>query len=43
MSVGAEGVSFAKVEVPKQRRETRIVRDLPVEELASEIVEWLRS
>ncbi len=43
VSVGAEGVSFAKVEVPKQRRETRIVRDLPVEEFASEIVEWLRS
>jgi len=42
-AVGAEGVSFESVEVPKQRRDTRIVKDVPVDEIAREIVEWLRS
>jgi electron transfer flavoprotein beta subunit len=41
--VGAEGVTWASVEVPKSRRETRIVKDRPVEEIAAEIVEWVRS
>jgi len=42
-AVGAEGVSFESVEVPRQRRDTRIVKDVPVDEIAREIVEWLRS
>ena len=42
-TVGAEGVTYASVEVPQQRRETRIVKDVPVVEIASDIVEWLRS
>ena len=42
-TVGAEGVTYASVEVPQQRRETRIVKDVPVEEIAGDIVEWLRS
>lgn len=42
-AVGAADVSFEKVEVPKQRRETRIVKDVPVDEIAREIVDWLRS
>lgn len=42
-AVGAEGVTYASVEVPQQRRETRIVKDVPVEEIAGDIVEWLRS
>jgi len=40
--VGAEGVRFLDVEVPKQQRETRIVRDMPAEEVARELVEWIR-
>ena len=40
--VGAEGVTFVKVELPQQRRETRIVKDLSAEEIAREIVEWIR-
>jgi electron transfer flavoprotein beta subunit len=40
--VGAEGVTFASVELPRQRRETRIVKDLPDEEIAREIVEWIK-
>ncbi len=42
-AVGAEGVTYEKVEVPQQRRDTRIVKDVPVDEIAREIVEWLRS
>ena len=40
--VGAEGVAFASVALPKQLRETRIVKDLPVDAIATEIVEWIR-
>jgi electron transfer flavoprotein beta subunit len=40
--VGAEGVSYLGVELPSQRRETRIVKDLSVDEIAAEIVAWLK-
>ncbi len=40
--VGAEGVSYASVELPSQRRETRVVKDMPVEEIAQEIVAWIK-
>lgn len=42
-AVGAEDVTYASVEVPQQRRDTRIVKDVSVEEIAGDIVEWLRS
>jgi electron transfer flavoprotein beta subunit len=40
--VGAAGVEFLQVEIPKQRRSTRVVEDASVEEMAREIVEWIR-
>jgi len=40
--VGAEGVTFYKVELPQQKRDTRIVKDMPVEEIAREIVDWIK-
>ena len=40
-SVGADGLTFANVELPKQRRDTRIVKNAAVEEIANEIVEWI--
>lgn len=40
--VGAEGMTFEKVELPSHQRETRIVKDMPVEEIAREIVEWIK-
>lgn len=40
--VGAAGVSYLSVELPKQRRETRIVRDMPVDDIAREIVDWIK-
>lgn len=38
----AEGIQFKRVELPEQRRETRIVEDSTVDEVASEIVAWIR-
>ncbi|QLA21487.1 electron transfer flavoprotein subunit beta/FixA family protein [Desulfolutivibrio sulfoxidireducens] len=40
---GIEGVTFASVELPKQRRETRIVKDTPAEDIAREILAWLNA
>lgn len=37
-----EGLRFVTVSVPKQVRETRIVKDKAPEEIAREIVEWIR-
>ena len=36
-----DGLVFARVALPKQRRETNMVRDLPVDDIAREIVEWI--
>jgi electron transfer flavoprotein beta subunit len=41
--VGVGGVQFAAVDLPKQRRETRVVKDTPAEEIAREIVDWLKT
>src|SRR5579872_7185973 len=38
--VPATGLCFASVTLPKQQRATRIVKDMPVEEIAREIVAW---
>jgi len=40
--VGAGGVTYLGVELPTQRRETRIVKDLSVDEIAGEIVAWIK-
>lgn len=42
VAVGAQGVKFVTAELPKQKRETRIVKDASPEEVAREIVEWIR-
>jgi len=39
--VGAEGVTFASVALPKQRRDTKIVKDLSTDEIARDIVSWI--
>jgi electron transfer flavoprotein beta subunit len=36
-------ISFAGVAVPKQLRETRVVKDMPADAIAAEIAEWLKS
>ena len=40
--VGSEGMSFASVTLPKQLRETKVVRDASPEDIANDIVEWIR-
>ena len=37
-----ESINFQEVKVPQQRRQTRIVKDIPVEEIAKELVEWIK-
>ncbi len=39
--VGAEGVKFVSVALPKQQRQTKIVKDVPADEIAKEIVAWI--
>jgi len=41
VKVANDGVAFASVSLPKQRRETRIVKDLTPDAIAQEIVEWI--
>ena len=41
VKVTNEGVAFTSVSLPKQRRDTRIVKDLPPDAIAREIVEWI--
>ena len=37
-----EGLAFASVSLPKQLRQTRIVKDATPDQIAQEIVEWLK-
>ncbi|HTX64280.1 MAG TPA: electron transfer flavoprotein subunit beta, partial [Opitutaceae bacterium] len=41
VKLAGAGLTFAGVALPKQRRETRIVKDRPVDEIAREIVAWV--
>jgi electron transfer flavoprotein beta subunit len=40
--LAAEGLSFASVSLPKQLRETKIVKDKSPDDIAREIVEWIK-
>jgi electron transfer flavoprotein beta subunit len=37
-----EGLTFQSVTIPKQQRETKIVKDLSAEQIAQEIVAWVK-
>ena len=39
----APGAAFVSAAMPKQQRETRVVKDRPASEIAQEIVEWVRA
>jgi electron transfer flavoprotein beta subunit len=41
VKLGADGVTFKSVALPKQQRQTRIVKDTPADEIAKEIVAWM--
>ena len=42
VKLAGEGLSFASVALPKQLRETRIVKDKSADDIAKEIVEWIK-
>jgi electron transfer flavoprotein beta subunit len=42
VKLAGEGLSFTEVSLPKQLRQTRIVKDKSADEIAKEIVEWIR-
>jgi electron transfer flavoprotein beta subunit len=37
-----QGLTYASVSLPRQQRETRVVKNVPAEEIAREIVAWIR-
>jgi len=39
--VTAGGAAFARVSLPKQQRETKVVKDLSPDQIAQEIVDWI--
>jgi electron transfer flavoprotein beta subunit len=39
--VATDAVKFASVALPKQQRQTKIVKDVPADEIAKEIVAWV--
>jgi electron transfer flavoprotein beta subunit len=41
VKLGGEGLAYASVTLPKQQRETKIVKDLPPEQVAQDIVNWM--
>lgn len=41
-SLAGDAVVFRDVSLPRQQRETRVVKDVPAGEIAKEIVEWIK-
>ncbi len=41
VKAGADGVTFVSVSLPKQQRETRLVKDLTPDQIAAELAAWL--
>jgi electron transfer flavoprotein beta subunit len=41
VKIASDGVAFVSVALPKQRRDTRIVKDLSADDIAREIVDWI--
>jgi len=37
----ANGLRYISASLPKQQRETRVVKDLTPDEIAAELVEWI--
>ena len=43
VQLSAQGTTFIGIELPKQERRTRIVKDVPLDEMAREIADWIRA
>jgi len=41
VKLDANGLSYVSVSLPRQQRETRVVREMPEDEIAREIVQWI--
>jgi len=41
-NVGTGGIAWEKAEVPAAKRDTVVKKDMPVDEIAKEIVEWIK-
>ncbi|MBP5226917.1 MAG: electron transfer flavoprotein subunit beta [Kiritimatiellae bacterium] len=41
-TVGTGAVAYAATEIPAQKRDTKVVKDMPADEIARELVEWIR-
>jgi electron transfer flavoprotein beta subunit len=41
VKLDTHGLSYVSVSLPKQKRETRLVKDMPEDEIAREIVAWI--
>ena len=41
--VGVGGIKYDKAEIPAQKRNTRIVKDVSADQIAAELVEWIKS
>lgn len=42
VKLSSEGVSFVSVALPKQMRETRVVKDKSADEIAAELAQWIK-
>jgi len=41
VQISSDGVKYVSVSLPKQQRDTRIVKDMTPEEIAKEIADWV--
>jgi electron transfer flavoprotein beta subunit len=41
-AISSDGLQYTNVATPKQQRQTRIVKDLPADDIAREIVQWIK-
>jgi electron transfer flavoprotein beta subunit len=42
VKLAGQGVAFASVTVPRQQRETKVIRDMSVDRVASELAAWIK-
>lgn len=42
-NVGVGGIAYAKAEVPASKRNTRIVKDMTDDQIAAELVQWIKA
>ncbi len=40
--LAGEGLEFKSVNLPKQKRDTKVIKDMPVDQIAREIVDWIK-